>query len=603
MEIARIVFYSIAVIVNVVGSDFHREMCTDQSIQKVLQSIAHQDVIIVIRKQDVYDADRVLDAVAQAAISARPSQIFVAERSDFESRRMASYRTLLIYIYASENDVDYRKLNATIDNIRQISYSKHVPRLLLIIGSEKRALDAQGYLQYLWDSRVLDVIILEVSPRPECAQSLFVAVHCFNGFDYSRLTEISGGIDCHLMKPRDMYGGSFKMTFEQIEPYGTLEPANETSENEDGILELGRLGGLAELFADSLSNILNVTIVQPRFWQDSDVIYNAQGLVYTDWYDTNYEHTVAVGDDRICLLMPAMSVKKLLINASEIVRTIFIGVLLAAVIWCASVMLKIGERARDPLNTISLLLGIAPPHEPRTLVEKTLFVGVMMTAATYTTLFHAELFEVGIELTSDSHVSTFQELYDTGREVVVSPMMYRELEASEKLSPEFLKRFTSISENHQSELNASRAYFMSEIDGKLAEIAHVDRNGARLFRLSDLCIMSHYRVHTLPVKSPFKNEINRLLLSLTEHGFVTKYINDFWRNKESRNNEKWGKKINSNAYSVYIASLIVLVGHAAAFVIFVGEILVARYHRRKISFSAKFSRIMQVKKNVKTVRN
>lgn len=57
---------------------------------------------------------------------------------------------------------------------------------------------------------------------------------------------------------------------------------------------------------------------------------------------------------------------------------------------------------------------------------------------------------------------------------------------------------------------ASKGFFMSEMDGKLAAITIVNRQGNRFYELTDLRITSHYRVHGLPVRSPYRNEISCL---------------------------------------------------------------------------------------------
>lgn len=410
------------------------------------------------------------------------------------------------------------ELNVMAKEIRSICHPKHVPRLLLIRLADTRMLDAPHQLIYLWKQKFLDTIILEVSFRLEHLEPVFVSVHRFNGFsnEYSRLTAYDDGVDWYPNKLRDMHGSAFKVTFGAAHPYGGLKPAS------------NKLDGLAKTFAEVLTMRMNTTVVSARFIGKSDMIYNAEQLTYTRSYSTKYEHTVLVDEDRVCLLLPVLSTETVQINFSDIVATILIGLLLTMIMWCISINLNISERVRDPLNTISLLLCIAPLHQPGSLIEKILFVALTATAMVYASIFQAELFQFAIEYVSHVRVSTFKDLFETGLQILVPATLYNEITTMDELSPAFLDRFhLAESEKDHEILNISKAHFISQIDGKLAEIMTVDRAGRRLFRLYDLCVMRFNRVHRLTVKSPYKNEVDNALLLLMEHGHVKKHIGDF----------------------------------------------------------------------------
>ncbi|XP_036147437.1 uncharacterized protein LOC105835907 [Monomorium pharaonis] len=541
MKIA--IYYLFAFLaIDVALSNFYQEAYIDQAIQEILRTIERHDVIIKIQKSDIYDgAQRLLDAVVSNVAITRPTQILTSGGFSSQPRDLASSRTLLIYIYASDDDVDDAELNAILDDINSMSHPKHMPKLLLIIGSNKGTLDGRRQLKYLWDQKLFDVIILEVSFHPRHSEPVLVAVHRFNGFneDYSRMTVYERGIDWYPNKLRDMHGSTFKVIFEDKRPYGTLEN--------------GIVGGLARLFMNAMSDAVNGTVVHTSDLQENDMTYSAEGLVYEDWYSTQHEHTVAIGDDRICALVPAMPPAKYLIDFWNIIIAILFGFLLAAVMWCVSMIMNVGKRVRNPLNSISLILGMAPHHGPRSLVEKILFVTM--------------------------------DLYNTGLKVVVTPVVYDELAATEGLSPEFMKRFVSSVEefqNKQGMMDISKAYFMSEIEGKLKETKLKRVYGKWLFRLSDLCVLSHYRVHRLRVKSPFKNEVNSVLLSLVESGFTDKYVDDFWKDEKSGRKSDGGM-MSLRDYSVYVAYLVIIAGHIISFIIFLGEIITDQISKRKYS--------------------
>ncbi|XP_011879021.1 PREDICTED: uncharacterized protein LOC105568180 [Vollenhovia emeryi] len=580
MKIAGAISYFFAV-TNVARSYFYREVYIDQAIQDILQSIGRQDIIIRIQRYDIYDgAQRLLDVVARNVATTWPSQILGGRIGfGFQPGDLASSRTLLIYIYASNDDVNDAELLAMLNDTNLISHPKHRPKLLLIIGSNTGTLDGRRQLKYLWDRRLFDVIILEVSFHPQYSEPIFVAVHRFNGFngDYSRVTVYEDETNWYPNKLRDMHGGTFKVMFKEVRPYGTLEN--------------GTVGGLAKLFMNALSDAVNGTVVHTSDLQESDMRYNAEGLVYENEYSTQYEHTVAIGDDRICALVPTMPAARVLVDFWRIIITILLGFLLAAVVWCASLIMSISERVRDPLNTISLILGMAPLHGPRSPVEKVLFVAVVMTVAEYTIIFQAELLEFVVEFAVSTRVSTFQDLYKTGLKVVVSPVVYDELATTEGLSPEFMKRFISSAEfaiqDKDGTVDTSKAYFTTEIDGKLAETNNkLKRKGRRLFKLSDLCILSHYRVHNLNVRSPFKTEVDNVLLSLVESGFSGKYVDDFWKDDKSGRKHENGMTLRD--HSVYVAFFVIIVGHSVSFIVFLGEVIADRVLKRK-RFSLSFS--------------
>lgn len=574
MKIASIILYFF-IAINIARSNFYQEAYVDQAIQGILQSIGRQDIIIRIQRYDIYDgAQRLLDVVTRNVAATWPSQILVSGgiiKFGFQPRDLASSRTLMIYIYASNNDINDAELNSLLSDINLLSHPKHVPKLLLIIGSNKGTLNGRRQLEYLWEKKIFDVIILEVSFHPQYFEPIFMAVHRFNGFngDYSNVSVYKNNTNWYPNKLRNMYGGTFKVMFEEIRPYGTLEN--------------GTVGGLAKLFMNAFSGAVNGTVVHTDDLQENDMKYNAEGLVYEDWYSTQHEHTVAIGDDRVCALVPAMPAAKVLVDFWRIFITILVGFLLAAVVWCVSLFMSVSERIRDPLNTISLFLGMSPLHGARSPVERILFVAVVMTVAEYTIIFQAELLEFVVEFAVSMRVSTFQDLYNTGLKVVVSPVVYSELAATEGLSPEFMKRFINSAkyelENEDGQVDTSKAYFTTEISGKLAE-TKLKRKGRRLFKLSDLCILSHYRVHRLHMRSPFKNEVNNVLLSLVESGFVDKYVDDFWKDdKSKRKSERRGMILCDQ--SIYVAFFVIVTGHVISFIVFLGEIIAGRVLKHK----------------------
>ncbi|CAL1677782.1 unnamed protein product [Lasius platythorax] len=569
MKIARAILYFFAVN-NVLSLNFYQENYVDRSIQKFLRSIVRQNVIIRVQKCDIY-SERMLDLVAQSVITTWPTEIFVLG-SKIRPWNMASSRTLLIYIYPWNDDITYAELNVTVEDVDSISYAKYRPKLLLIMSSNERTLSAQRQLEYLWELKFLDVIILEVSLRSKYSEPVFVAVHRYNGFrkSYTRLTAYDDSIDWYP-KSRNIYGDKFKIKFEEIwSPYGSLEPGS------------GTVGGLAKAFSDTLSIALNGTVVHTNFLDESNMIYRAEGLV-----DENAHHSVAVGTDRFCLLIPILPAE-VPFDFWPIIVTILIGISLSGIVWCASTILRVSERARNPLNTICLILGISPFYAPRTFVEKMLFVATVMTAAEYTAMFQAELFELAIELSAENRVSSFQELFATGLQVVVSKVVYDELAASEQIPSELMRRFTSVGERETISVNTSRAYFTSETDAKVLETKVLGRKGERLFKVSDLCILAHYRVHTIPFKSAFKNEINRALLMTMEYGFTKKHADDFWKDIGTRNESE----IILN-HSMYVAYLVIFMGYAISLLAFARELIASRVSKRQHpTFCVKCPRIV-----------
>lgn len=570
MKIARgiaILYFYVAN--NVASLNFYQENHVDRSIEKFLRSIASQDVIIRIQRYDIY-SERVLDLVTRNVITTWSSQISVFG-SDNQPWIKASCCTLLIYIYPRNDDITYAELNVVVKDVYSISHAKHLPKLLLIMDSNERTLSAQRQLEYLWELKFLDVIILEVSLRSKYSKPIFVAMHQFNGFNknYMRMTTYDDSIDWYP-NSRNIYGDTFKVKFKEMwSPYGSWEPGN------------GMIGGLAKVFSNALSIILNGTVIHTDSVNESNMVYKTE-LMYKNEYNTNYDFSVSIDNDRVCLLIPILPAE-VLIDCWPIIVTILIGILLTAIVWCASMILRVDERVRDPLNTISLFLGVSPFHASRTLVEKMLFVTTMITVIEYTVLFQAKLFEFAIELSTEKRVSSFEDLFATGLQVVAENTVYDELVTDNNLPSGLMGRFTSVGKEERISMNTSRAYFKTEMEGKLLEIAILDHKGERLFKVSDLCIMSQLRVHMIPLKSSFKNEINRALLMLMDYGFAKKHKENFWKNVTGNEN----KSIGSIDYSIYIASYIILVGYAISFVALIGELITSRIAKRKYLFRAK----------------
>jgi len=96
-------------------------------------------------------------------------------------------------------------------------------------------------------------------------------------------------------------------------------------------------------------------------------------------------------------------------------------------------------------------------------------------------------------------------------------MVHNELALSKHISPKFLKNFTFSFEKHLSMMTrlsklsatskASKAYFMSELDGKLAKIAMVNREGT-LPALRTVHHVASSRAQPPYVRLPYRSEID-----------------------------------------------------------------------------------------------
>jgi hypothetical protein len=160
-----------------------------------------------------------LELVSEAVSSTWPLEIFVLEKMEFIVRLhdTASSRTLLIHLYESDNDTSYRNLTAMLMDVRLVCHPKHVPIMLLLVGSTVTELNALQQLRHLWDLGFFDAIIMEVSAR-----SLFVAAHSFNE-DYVKLTAYNHDMDWYLDKTRNIRSNALKMMFAETCSYRSLE--------------------------------------------------------------------------------------------------------------------------------------------------------------------------------------------------------------------------------------------------------------------------------------------------------------------------------------------------------------------------------------------
>lgn len=585
MKISRRIIYFLSA-VNIVQSNFHwKTTHEDQAIREMLRSAACQDVIVRIQERNMDDRmKRLLEVVSEAVMDTWPTRTVVSARlwSVSRSPNAASSRTLLIYLYPSLKVLDYRELNVVLQEVSLMSRPKHLPRLLLVCAStsDARTLSALHQLRYLWHLKFLNAVVLEVSFPPRQPGPVFVAAHLYNGFAerYTRLN-IShvDGVDWYPDKSRNMHGSRLRVTFKAAAPYGTLDPVS------------GRFGGLVGAFADAVKIVANATLVSARNSRDSDLAYDARVLLHTDRYSTSYEHTVSVDDDKICLLLPVLPRPTITMNITEIVMSIVMGFIITTIVWSASVTLSVNDRMRQPANIISQILCITPSiSAARTTIEKLLYATIMLATAEYANVFHAELFRFNIKYRNHMLVSSFKDLYGTGLEVLVPPLIYETIQTVgpvKRLPPAFLERFrpsAELEDGRDTKLNITKAYFMLETSGKLAELTKVDGAGRRLFRLYDLCVMHFYRVHTLPVRSPYREELDKVLLMMTEHGFTKKYLDEYWEGQgtlAARIRDKFVLR----DYSKYIAIVVVYTGCLLSIVVFIGELIVGLLSARKHS--------------------
>lgn len=587
MKILRRIIYFLSVI-DIVQSNFHREVQSDQAIRGILQSIAHQDVIIRVQERDMDDRmKRLLEIVSEAVMGTWPTRILVSARlrSASQPPNAASSRTLLIYLCPSFKVIDYGELNVVLQEMSLMSHPKHLPKLLLVCATNPgaRTLSALRQLKYLWHLRFFDAVVLEVSfPRTKQPEPVFVAAHIYDGFAerYTKLTSYDDDIvDWYPDKSRNMHGRRLRVTFKATAPYSTWDPVS------------GRLDGLAQAFSVMLSNIMNATVVQTSDSRDSDLVYDAQVLLHTDQYNTSYEHTVSVGHDRICLLLPVLSRMRIVMDLTEVIMSAVIGFVITTIAWSVSMSLSVGEGLRHPMTIISQILCIPPFGMARTTVERIMFVTIMLATAEYANVFHAELFRFSVRYTDHMRVSSFKDLCETGLKVLVPPMVHETIQTFgpvKQLPAACRDRFrpsTVELEVDRRTLASTDAYFVSETSAKLAELTRVDGAGKRLFKLYDLCVMFLYHVHTLPVRSPYREEIDRVLLIMTERGLAKKHLDESWEQLGVQETKGRGKIVIRD-YSKYIGIIVVFMGCLLSIVVFAGELMVGLLSARKHSSRA-----------------
>ncbi|EFN86097.1 hypothetical protein EAI_12556 [Harpegnathos saltator] len=569
-------------VIGIVRSSFLWERAhSNQAIREVLRSAAREDVIIRIQERYLDDGmRRLLEVVSDAVIGTWPTQILVSARLQATSRptTVASSRTLLIYLCPSAETLDYGQLRVVLQETRLLSQPKQLPRLLLVCASKSatNSSSALQQLKYLWHLRLFNVVILEMSLPPRPSEPALVAAHVYDGFvqRYARLTASHDlvGVDWFPDKPRNMHGARLWVAFKATALYGSWKPIG------------ARLEGLAEDFAEAMSRLVNATVLPSGNPSESDLLYDARLLLHSKGYSASYEHTVSVGHDEVCLLLPLLPQPRMLIDLTQVVMSLVIGFLIIAIVWSASVTLSVGDQLRAPLNIISQILCIPPMNVAHSTVERIMFVTVMLSTAEYANVFHAELFRFNVQYTGHARVSSFWDLYKTGLKVLVPPVVYetkRTIGALERLPAAFLRRFQPSLEldGDPATLDTDQAYFMPETSGKLAELTKLDGRGERLFKVYDLCVMYLYRVHTLPVRSPYKSVVDGVLLALAEHGFTSKHLRDFWERRGARRTRDRGG-ITIRDYSKYIAIIAVFTGCLLSLLVFLGELIVGLFSAR-----------------------
>jgi len=96
-----------------------------------------------------------------------PSQILVSRKItgfDFPGA-LTSSRTLLIYIYVPNDDINYRTERHAERHKLDILFQAHTEA---VVDNQFEQYVARRQLEHLWEQKVFDVIILEVAVRNRC---------------------------------------------------------------------------------------------------------------------------------------------------------------------------------------------------------------------------------------------------------------------------------------------------------------------------------------------------------------------------------------------------------------------------------------------------
>ncbi|XP_043492368.1 uncharacterized protein LOC122517838 [Polistes fuscatus] len=571
------------------------------AIQTVLVSEDIKEIIFAIDLEiPSRNADTEMRKVIDATLNdvTRSKRSFLVEPlSSIKSEKYHSKitcSTLIVDVTSKKKLLDQREVEDFGILIRSLMPTSDAPKILWIVH-DKDENNFNSTLQQMWKLHLLDVTILELSGYHKFERN--VTVHRYNPF-VKYYTRLSWNAEIILFpyKIDNLHGYKLKTNINDEHPYEEIlrDPKNG-----------GRivLGGLSENIFKTWSEIMNFSLIVDEKIKMRRKISRVDGnLAITienlNELDLMYRlclqsaflisavYTVPVNSDDICIMVPRISMKRQ-IDFSHVLFALFIIFLIVILFWIISRLSKSASNVFDPINIISLLLGVAITPNSNGLSGRTIFLSIMAARMCYLDIFYEELLNINTDVESEIEFNNYDDILRQDIKIMylnVSFPFFKQYFGNDTI----LKRMVQTPDikecvKHLILYKNTSCYHETS---KLRLIYMSKRyNGKPITKVTDICQKNRYLVYLLPKTTPYLNRFNEILLRIIESGIKDKWSRDWLFNLEKKH--KMNYSVNANAVmqqSIITIMKFLLYDYLIIFVLFVLELLF-HYFDRATTFS------------------
>ncbi|XP_034180315.2 uncharacterized protein LOC117604409 [Osmia lignaria lignaria] len=560
----------------------------NQPIQQLLNTTKFSDVHLLVH--DPYkNKSEVIDGIYKTVAEILPTTyIFLNNSIPAKLPSIyTSHETLLLFIYFSNNCPNLQESKNITDTITS---NNNTPKVLLVTVLEEENCNFLSFLEQMWKNHILDVMILEVPKFKE--DQTVIMIHQYNPFSkiYDR-QRYTSSVEWFPNKLKNLYGYPVKAYVRQ--KASTLIPKTYYQGSTQNIT----IGGADAKTWDAITQTLNFTpnllfyelpqtgLGEFRRKYDIDIMMISLPFFKDENYISNdVGYTLPLFFETWCPVVPIVYQYETLITRAVI--SIAISFIVTLIVWRISIILKFDQKSWRPLEIFGLLIATSVSMKPKRLIEKTIFLGLILLSSIYSTNLYSDLTTSRLHGSSQIVYKDFKELDNSGLIPIIRTSLYNSTFDNNDPYLTALKKKALVKNTIHDCCDYLAKYknVTCFLNSKFAEknIYSFLRRGENVMTIcKNLCYAKPPVGYYVRKNLPYTKRINEILIRLQASGIFGKWYADYWGQFSLRKTHFIN--IDEQTESSLVSSLIRIGGCGCllSFLVFCAEIIINRIEKRK----------------------
>ena len=520
--------------------------------------------------------------------------------SVFDEPRVTNFITIEDSLRTNGKELDLKK---TLDFLNKLSPRRIRPKFLIISLTTRKSYENEKILRQMWSKQYLDVTILQLAEQKASKNTsqnhhqVEATIHQLNPFtNVCEKLKFSRKIQWFPDKLRDMKGFTLNASLTYVAPYSIVRF------NESGHLvhfsgaDISTFEALAKKINFSTSIITSVGAKEGIYNLKRKSATGMVGMLLNHEINTMIttyvkiipgkqsltEYTRMIHSESLYALVPILPGPDVILNPGGLYMTLITILVIITLIYLVPRLLKFAEIYWQPIDILSLLLGMGVPQQPTTLPERIFFTSVIVVAFCYASEIFAGITSINLKVATEMEFNTFEDLDSSGLTLILHPNLFNAtFSDSEGVFLNLKKKCLKLQRCPVQSLVKEKNISCLTTSSIAAATINSTRNksGRPTMKIMKQPFWSSGSVMHLEKRSPYVERFNEILIRLSESGvrkkWSGKYSDDFLlsvlnkKNREISDFENVGGVTNLRRRFIFIA----LHGYSLAIIVFIGEIL------------------------------